>query len=1255
MANSHTIDIQLSKITQISIMTNNKKPSTYFIPKLNYWVLALLLLLSIKFYSQTVNTVHSKKTITAEFLFPDVEFEELAVISNVLKIKNNNTKTYVFTVTMSLPLGWRTLNNSDKEYSLFPGDSLFVPIRLLTKNKSAKGGTKYNINAFIATNEGRQMAMANFRAGRPKVSDWQVNILPRPRIYFLNNETEAPFQINLTNNGDEAQELILSMNKIGKDFTVADGSGKFLKKSYYEFILPPSADTTMPFTAVVQKPERNIKRLDNYNYVPNALQQEKHFGLYIKAAEVGARQGTGVSKNKKVDFVKLANNINFVKLSDATKLNQYGAATIPVTMVANVNNILGQQPIMNVIFNGNTVLNKNSSVNYFLQTGFTYYKIMNQTAQNSAGVITYNHVKGFVSAGSSVSLNMDNLRGMVSGKGISAGYRLTPKQSIGTYYVRNGQTFANYRSYTIGTGYSARFSKLQFGAGYDRTNDTSGAFSNSVNANIAAPIGANQYLGVNGRYSITNMAGNILNSRFYGMFYKVSYLKRKANTNINLSYSEATNNMGPGVILNNNFNNYRANLVNYFNFKNGLILNLVSNYNIFQSGQVNNVSNKLNNTLFNNILSLQLPNRNVVNYSPAIYFVYSDYYLERMVSYGLQFNMNTYNPDENFRMGVFLKGGYNKLLSAPELGTFFNGQANSIFTYRTWNCNIRYSYGPVGQGNIANLLIEQKRYPQKLSGSIGNQYQFKNVHFILENTINYSYMNVNQRHNIGLFSQLFYYTNSAWRFNFNFLYNYNISESYKYIYSPGVVNNFVVETTPQKSWTQNFQLGMGLKKDFGIPIPKKIRKMRYCDAHFKVFLDINGNKKFDSDEIPLENIVLRMNDFEVLSNEKGEASFVNMAMGSYKLQVLPLVDVGAWFPVTPDSMEVCGPSVIYIPFSKGVEILGNVVVDREKFSADIVDKLDISRIKIFLIDTLGNTISAVTDNRGNFKFYVPYGQYRLKFDEKILGDNFELAENDIDILLTNGMESYYHTFFIMEKKRKVKNKKFGADGSVTESLGEASSSENRNGGKNANDTNANKKFADASDGVENLKTFDKGKTDSINKVATASRKTEDVENLRTFGKPKKSDVPDVPNNINPTGGINWVQMDSLIDILIGKTNSGLEITAEDLARIEESKITKSDLNKFANKTVYTIQIGAYTAGLPKSLLSEILRLNVKVESFKDPKDGLTKYFSGYYDTYDEASNARAEIEQRGLNGPFIISIHNGEIISIQDLLKKIGK
>ena len=73
---------------------------------------------------------------------------------------------------------------------------------------------------------------------------------------------------------------------------------------------------------------------------------------------------------------------------------------------------------------------------------------------------------------------------------------------------------------------------------------------------------------------------------------------------------------------------------------------------------------------------------------------------------------------------------------------------------------------------------------------------------------------------------------------------------------------------------------------------------------------------------------------------------------------------------------------------------------------------------------------------------MPYGKYILKFDEKILGNGFELAQNDIEIELTDGMESFYHTFFILEKKRKVINKKFGPDGKVIETEEESSGSHN---------------------------------------------------------------------------------------------------------------------------------------------------------------------------------------------------------------------
>lgn len=191
--------------------------------------------------------------------------------------------------------------------------------------------------------------------------------------------------------------------------------------------------------------------------------------------------------------------------------------------------------------------------------------------------------------------------------------------------------------------------------------------------------------------------------------------------------------------------------------------------------------------------------------------------------------------------------------------------------------------------------------------------------------------------------------------------------------------------------------------------------------------------------------------------------------------------------------------------------------------------------------------------------------------------------------------------------------------------------------------------------VENLKTFAGLKAEEGKRIADsmklANESGETFENFKTFEEVKLNE-----EKVNNTDNdYDWKQMDSLIDVLIGTIKPGKKISAKDLARIEESKITKNDLLQFADKTVYTIQIGAFTTGLPKNILAAVLKLNVKVESYKDAKDGLTKYFTGYYNTYEAAANARTAIELRGLKGPFIIVINNGEIISVKELINRGGK
>jgi hypothetical protein len=475
-----------------------------------------------------------------------------------------------------------------------------------------------------------------------------------------------------------------------------------------------------------------------------------------------------------------------------------------------------------------------------------------------------------------------------------------------------------------------------------------------------------------------------------------------------------------------------------------------------------------------------------------------------------------------------------------------------------------------------------------------------------------------------LFSQLFYYTNNGWRFNFNISYNLNIYKSYKYTILPGATNVGIAETSNKKLMSQSFQIGIGVKKDFAIPIPKRFRKTHYCNSNFKAFLDLNGNKKFDINEVPLENVVFRLNDYEVLSNDKGESSFLNIGLGKYKLQVLSLVDIGAWFPVVPDSLDITGANTIFVPFSQGVQILGNVHINREKFSEDIKQDLDISRLKIYLVDSLGKLTTSVTDSRGDFKFYVPYGKYTLKFDENVLGAGFELLQNDIPVELTDGIESYYHTFFIVEKKRKVVKKKFDANGNAIDANDNASKPKQFD--SNGNVINDDK-------GAGNKKYDSNGKliqgTDSLNKFNTKDS------NSKMNQKNSKKSVAENP--------IDEKQLDFLIGILTGKIKPYKTLSKKQLSKIESTKIRKTDLSKFGDEPVYCVQLGAYTTGLPQNVLAVVLKLKLDLESYKDEKDGLTKYFTGNQKTYDAALKLTNEIKDRGIKGAFVIVIDKGSI------------
>ncbi len=1177
------------KINELNIF---KKISFFLSPIF----LVVFFIFPFKNYSQ--NKASSYKTITASFSFQDVVYEDVAVITNVLKVKNNNGKNYTFTITVNTPSNWKSLIDSKKEYNLMPNDSVYIPVRIITSNKKVKGGTKYSISAYINTNEGKQMAFARFTAGRPKVTNWQMHILPRPRIYFLNGENTSSFQLNISNEGDESQELLINMQKIGKDLYLTDTLGKRIKKEYFELKLPPFTDTTYSYNVSTSEEKINQKRVDTWGYNPFSLEKEKRFGLFIRGSEVSSSKANSSLKSKKVDFVKLANNIDFVKLNNSTIAGS-GSNKIPLTTFLNVTNIMGFQPAATLLFFGNSEIGKYSNINYNIQTSASYFKYSNSFyTQNLGGNITLNHknaIYGFSTGGTLLSYG--------SAKSLFFGYNLF-KRIFLTFNYSRARLLGPSSFNVFGVGFNTNIKRVNINAGYNI------GLRNGFKPDYVYRLGLN--------YRLTNWYNQQL---FY--FHNRLWLNQgDFIDNINYQIGQSFNFKKLRFNLNYNNRFLSNSLTNNKFYNNTIFLNasyiLKSKYNFLLNSNLNTNNNSsflpslnVNNLSFINVLTFsKIQRRNTkLTSSQGIFFNYNKFNLDTIISSGLQINLGQSNYENNFFAAGNMRFGYNKLLTK----NYFNSpavfflQSNVTLRYKVWNIMAMYNYGSISLVESSRIIkgLVNNFYPQSFRINLSHQLQLKQYKkFILENNFVYFYMNTIKSNSISLFSQLFYYTKNYTRFGLNLNYNFNSSSGTGNLNlsQSAFLNQAFNSNEQKKNKSQAIFFGFNVKKDLFIPIPKRFRNTKYCDAKFVVFLDINGNKIKDENEVPVENVVLRMNDYEVITDATGSANFINISFAKYRIQVLPLIDMGAWFPNVGDSLEVCGPEPIYLPFSKGVQVYGNVELDRELQSSELYQKLDVSRFKLYLTDSTGKVYSTLTDNNGNFSFYVPYERYILHFDEKVLGSSFYLPDNDIDLDLRSGIESYYHHFLIIEKKRKIKKKIFGPDGKITY-VEEEAGSKKSDKDKKAEKDEKNKNIIKSGDDVNK---DGKSGSDGMNGMISFEAK--------------------------------FKQLDSLLEVL--NRMIARAATKPDVRFIvhQEIQLLIEELN-----ATFTIVIDELPKGKnPTGILLQLVRMK-KVQE-KKLNNGKKLYFSGDYKEITEAEKFCRDFQSSGFR--------KAKVVKRNDLIKR---
>ncbi len=949
----------------------------------------------------------TSKTLQARFTKPTIILDNEDIVSNVLLLFNNTDIPVDFTVNINSPFGWTQLESNTTKYHMNPKDSLYLPVHVIPGE--IKGGAEYVINAYIvATTDGSQLANGYFFAHTKRIVKWDINVFPDHRIYFRNGEDTASFRLSILNEGNQPDDLLVTVKNFKNKSLLMDSTGRLLKSNFYNVSLRPLSDTSMAFKVKYVGTPVNFRYQDVENFTPDNSHDPQSFNVWLTTQEARQTDSNIYMKGKEVEFIKL---------SDETHANPFGGQAIPLTVDLNAYNIFGAQPVMNLLLYGNTFLDNDARIFYTGNMFFTSYNWQNNLFRSSSFYAGYFDKRGDdIQVGDIGASNSSGLA--LGGRGIKGDYAINNNNVVGAMvadaYGFNTLDFeAWYRHKFVGlTPILNGTVWTTSGGGYDNNYQNIKAYFVSESGGIN--ITQDHHIS----FIVDGLDKIYPNTNFIGGSYFVNYSGNMIHHKLSQSDyfyrgSYDTNATAKNITAAGNYTTYRLNQKWQFQ--------LQDQYNSYPSpyDPVTPTTFSFSNYLY------AVRSFKGSGVAPFIFFNRYNSNNTELAYYGAGERYNYFNVDKNLLLSEGIQGGYNSLLNYPSIKPYFTVQPNLLLRYHTNTLRFYYSYGPLGVPIISEV-DGNAPYPQEITAAFSNQYQFRNKHFIWENSLTYSYFNVYYDHSLTYSPELYYFTNSGWRFKIGFDYSFNSSNVSKadfYLFQ--VPNENLDNSTPMV--TNNIFLNMGVKKTFGIPIPKKWQKYFYKNITFIAFLDLNGDGKKEMNESPVDNLVIHISDnktgtFEALTNDEGTARILNLKVDNYSMSTIPLRNMKEWFITIPDSLDAGAKDTVYVPFVKGVKIFGSVVYHPAKFS--VYPKIDLTGIQVTATNENGKSYSTLTNPNGEFAIYAPIGKYTITMNEEWMDDRFKVAQNNFNVTLTPGIGNLYQSFYISEKSTGAEIKNF---------------------------------------------------------------------------------------------------------------------------------------------------------------------------------------------------------------------------------------
>lgn len=989
------------------------KPAVSFLKFFTWLVVLAFLVVSKKGVSQNNTTSKNLDTIpftrygqvSTKFSKPTEELKKGQIISNVLKIINHADIPLNFSVDAIFPGGWKRIGSKNKIHIAKPKDTVFVPIIILP-TKLINGNTEIIVNTFIIDEDGQQIGNNFFTLTTTKKVAWSIDIKNNTNFYFKNDENTKDFNFSINNNGNYNQDIFVSYTIPRKDLILTDTLLKPLIEPNKTFTLLPGEQKEIKHKIIAKSiNERNENRISINNYLPLTNTQRIARTLIVNTSEPKIRK-TDLQRKTKINFIKLPNEI---------EANSFGYPNLPLIVDLTAQNILDNRSFLSLNLQGFKQLNPEASLVYFTQLNYSNSFFTNNVFKNAPWYVGYFDDKKSIEIG---QVNGDLIGASSSGKGIKLGYQFNEKHSAGGFYVNSNGFFSSENSIiSYGGWYKFKYNesiRLRASAGRSSNNFTE-RVNNSIilqpSVNFLNSHSISFISGFNNLQFKVNDISQSTNGYLIGTNYSSIAFKKKLRSNINVRYNDKYFSNGSSE---------RINISQRFNYQLSKDWIAIATNNYQKSNIFNRNTDTFLYTQENFFSNVSFSKKTLKgSYQPGVFFEYRNFPNNSFVLRGLNFRYSLYNFEKNLLSSIFTRAGYAKPKDIIDSEEYFSLEMSGLFRYQTWSLTGRYNLG-----TFSSISSQQNQNnfstPQSLRLSIQNQYLFPSKQFVLESNLIYSYNNIFKNHSLGIFPQLFYFSDSGWRFGLSANYMFTTSD-FSSVYDTTDIGQNQNQASIGPTVNSNLNLNFSLRKEFGVPIP--FTNKTAASAKFVSFLDINGNSIKDKDEVSIQNVVVKLNKHEVITNFDGEASIKNVQQGKYKLEILPLEELNGWFSNTKDSIFINEDGINYIPFVRGIKVYGDIIIDRQKIAVTDDKKLDLSRIKISAIkgDKIYNTL---TNKNGRFEFYLPFGSYTVTMDEVILNDRFRVTRNNLPIKLRNEQDGVYVSFYIIEKRRKVIFKDF---------------------------------------------------------------------------------------------------------------------------------------------------------------------------------------------------------------------------------------